>query len=557
MQRTGSGGVLDQAPGDVVIASLDADRGASATWGGSASRTAERIYRSGRQGAESQDEWSTRLAALALFYAVGFFITYGIALALWYNLKWALLTRLDFVSAILSIVIAFAVFAVARWNLVSDRILIYLALMWLTPATMGALLAEDWIWYFAHPQAASARGYIGISYACVVIVVFPLLVRASVRQILVAAFSAAILSASAVALFALYRGSQLSVGVMVGITLPLLICSAMSSLPALLMVRVRRKLDAARRLGSYRLDTRLGYGGMGEVWHARHDLLARPAAIKLIRREALGTFEGDSGSVSRTLQRFEREVQATASLKSPHTISVYDFGLTDDGAFYYVMELLEGLDAKSLVERFGSIPTERAVHLLKQICHSLDEAHSEHLIHRDIKPANIFVCRLGRDYDFVKVLDFGLVKDAPGKRRQQTDLTMEGVAAGTPAFMAPEVALGSPDVDGRSDIYSLGCVAYWMITGKHVFEGDNAMAVALKHLQEEPVDPRRRSELPIPDQFGLVVMQCLEKDPARRPQSASALLELLEGCELDAAWDRSRAQRWWETHRPQGVGQPE
>lgn len=488
---------------------------------------------------------------MALFYAVGFIVAYSIALAMWFNLRPALLTRLDFLSALVSIVIALGLFVVARWRLVSEGVLIYLALGWLTLAVTGSLLAEDWVWYFAHPEAARARGYIGVSYACVVIVVFPLLVRASLRQILGAAFSAASLGTASVVLYAVSRGWQVRIGVLVGIGLPLLICAAMSALPALLMIRMRQRLEEARRLGSYQLETRLGHGGMGEVWHARHDLLARPAAIKLIRPEMLGRPEGDSGSVSVTLQRFEREVQAAASLQSPHTISVYDFGRTQDGSFYYVMERLDGVDAKTLVERFGSIPAERAVYLLLQVCHSLEEAHHARLIHRDIKPANLFVCRLGLEVDFVKVLDFGLVKDAAPTR--SSELTAEGVATGTPAFMAPEVALGSPDIDGRCDIYSLGCVAYWLVTGKQVFEGDNPLAVALKHLQEEPLHPRRSAELPIPDALGAVIMQCLEKDPARRPQSVAELRRLLEQCELTEPWEQPRAHKWWRTHLPEGT----
>ena len=311
--------------------------------------------------------------------------------------------------------------------------------------------------------------------------------------------------------------------------------------------RLGTAVSAARELGSYRLEERLGEGGMGQVWKASHRLLQRSAAIKLIRPEALAS--GDDASHSNTLRRFEKEARATACLTSIHTVQVFDFGRTDDGAFYYVMELLDGVDMDTLVEKYGPVQPERTVELLKQVCHSLMDAHAHDLIHRDVKPSNIFVCRLGPDYDFVKVLDFGLVKELDMSDKQSV-LTQDGLATGTPAFMAPEVALGAPEIGPRTDIYTLGCVAYWLLTGETLFDGVTPMAIVSKHVSEPPVPPSRRSELDIPVALEQLIMECLEKDPANRPQSMAEIARLLDEIELENPWTPKRASRWWERHRP-------
>jgi serine/threonine protein kinase len=243
-------------------------------------------------------------------------------------------------------------------------------------------------------------------------------------------------------------------------------------------------------------------------------------------------------------------------MRSPHTIGVYDFGVTAEGAFYYVMELLEGLDADSLVQRFGPVPPARAVYLLRQICHSLAEAHEAGLIHRDIKPANIYVCRYGRDVDFVKVLDFGLVKTMDESEVGDVKLTAPGMVGGTPAFMAPEQATGGRHSDARSDIYAVGCVAYWLLTGQLVFEGDNALEVLMHHVQTAPMPPSRRAEADVPEGLDRLVLSCLEKDPGRRPQSALDLSDALAACETTESWGQPRARRWWESHHPQPCTTP-
>jgi serine/threonine-protein kinase len=222
----------------------------------------------------------------------------------------------------------------------------------------------------------------------------------------------------------------------------------------------------------------------------------------------------------------------------------------DDGSFHYVMELLEGFSLQALVDRFGPVHPERAIRFLRQACHSLAEAHAAGLVHRDVKPANLFVCRLGLDVDFVKVLDFGLVK-MQGPRSQGAEaLTMEGAFTGTPAFMPPEVALGADPIDGRADIYALGCVAYWLLTGRKVFEAGNAMQMVIDHVRTPPVPPSERTSQPIPEGLESLVLRCLEKDPARRPASVVELSRQLAALGLDELWTEDRAQAWWGKHSP-------
>jgi serine/threonine-protein kinase len=300
-------------------------------------------------------------------------------------------------------------------------------------------------------------------------------------------------------------------------------------------------------MGSYELEERLGQGGMGEVWRARHHLLARRAAIKLIRPEALGS---DQQARRVALARFEREAQATASLRSPHTIDLYDFGISDTGVFYYVMELLVGRDMQTLVRDFGQQPPERALYLLEQVCESLAEAHAAGLVHRDIKPSNIYVCREGLRYDFVKVLDFGLARD---RRPEAVRLTMDTSErlTGTPAYMAPEVILGATEVDPRADIYALGCVAYFLLTGQLVFEGTTPMKTLLKHVEEAPVPPSQRTEVAVPPALDALILTCLDKDPGRRPKDAQAVLHLVRECRVGTPWNDDRAREWWEMHLPE------
>jgi serine/threonine-protein kinase len=286
---------------------------------------------------------------------------------------------------------------------------------------------------------------------------------------------------------------------------------------------------------------------MGEVWLAHHRLLARPAAVKLIRHD------GRPGPPHEQLvRRFQREAQVTAGLRSPHTVQLYDFGVDDTGSFYYVMELLEGLDLNQIVTRFGPQPAERVTALLRQACRSLAEAHERGLVHRDIKPANLFIARLGPEYDYLKVLDFGIVKDRAGQ--QAVMLTAQGMVQGTPAFMAPELVFGEDGVDGRADLYSLACVAYWALTGQLVFaSARNPEQMLLHHARTPPVPPSKVSELPVPPDLEAIVMRCLEKEPAGRPASARALEAMLGEVPFPRPWTEERARAWWEMHAPETV----
>src|SRR3954469_18431417 len=296
--------------------------------------------------------------------------------------------------------------------------------------------------------------------------------------------------------------------------------------------RLGRQVAKERELGSYRLGELIGRGGMGEVYKATHRMLARPAAIKLIHPEMLRA--RDKKSADLAIARFRREAEAAAQLRSPHTVELYDFGETEDGTLYFVMELLVGMDLETLVRREGPLPQERVIHILRQVCESLQEAHASGLVHRDIKPANVHVGRVGLHHDFVKVLDLGLVKSVLPSAREDSMATAAGRAPGTPAYMAPEMAMGEA-VDGRADLYALGCVAYYLLTGKLVFEAENSFQMIVKHLRNEPgaavcepetssqrtverlrtepVPPSQRVDRRIPAALEELVLACRAKKP--------------------------------------------
>jgi serine/threonine-protein kinase len=297
---------------------------------------------------------------------------------------------------------------------------------------------------------------------------------------------------------------------------------------------LRQQVLAARRLGQYQLKQRLGAGGMGEVYLAEHVLLRRPCAIKLIRPERAGD--------PTNLSRFEREVRATATLTHPNTVEVLDYGHTQDGTFYYVMEYLPGVNLEQLVSRYGPLPPERAVHLLRQVCSALQEAHNIGLIHRDIKPGNVLVCQRGGRRDVAKLLDFGLVQ-AHGLKPGEHKLTQEGAIAGTPAYMSPEQAAGKSDLDGRSDIYSLGAVAHFLLTGRPPFVRETAMETLAAHIYELPAALDHKAD--VPADLKAVVLRCLEKDPDRRFSDADGLDQALAQCGCAGSWTRDRADAWW------------
>jgi serine/threonine-protein kinase len=330
----------------------------------------------------------------------------------------------------------------------------------------------------------------------------------------------------------------------------LIVWPALNYAMAALACLMRRSIGAGASrdsndgLGSYRLLAPIGAGGMGEVWSATHQMLARQAAIKLVRPRQTAS---SSRQQNEWVQRFQREANTIAGLQSPHTIYLYDFGVARDGQFYYVMELLDGISLETLVKTFGPQPPSRVRHILRQVCESLEEAHQRNLVHRDLKPSNVMLCKLALRHDFVKVLDFGLAKCAACEDVPQ--ITVENVAAGTPGYISPEVALGEDKVDGRADLYALGCVAYYLLTGALVFEDANAMSMVVKHVQAEPVPPSRRTDRPIPDDLERIILKCLEKKPAARPQSARQVAAMLDACDLPV-WTEHDAAMWWEQHLP-------
>jgi len=297
---------------------------------------------------------------------------------------------------------------------------------------------------------------------------------------------------------------------------------------------LRQTISEARRLGPYTLESKIGEGGMGAVYRARHALLRRPTAVKILPPERAGEMD---------LARFEREVQMTSLLTSPHTVAIYDFGRTPDGLFYYAMEYLDGIDLQELVSRDGPMPPARVVHVLRQVCEALGEAHRVGLIHRDIKPANILLCERGGRSDVAKVVDFGLVKDlataaGPGATR-------EDIVLGTPHYLSPE-ALRSPDrIDARSDIYALGATAYYLLTGTPVFDGPLPQIFA-DHLGKTPEPPSRRSGRTVPPDLEAVVLGALAKDPNDRPESVEDLGRALAACSVPS-WTDADAGVWWRT----------
>lgn len=390
-----------------------------------------------------------------------------------------------------------------------------------------------------------------VSWAAVLILVFSMIAPGKPLPMLAASLVAA--SMDPLVTWIAYAQGVPTLPPLTGLVhyLPNYACAIVAMVPSRMFQRMGRRLREAQELGSYQLVELLGRGGMGEVWRARHRLLARDAAIKLVRPEVLGA--GSEADARLVLRRFEREARATAALTSPHTIHVFDFGATNDGNFYYVMELLSGRDLESFVRDFGSMPAERAIFILRQVCHSLADAHARGLVHRDIKPANIYLCRMGLEYDFAKVLDFGLVK----QRKRSSELTLATLdhhTSGTPAYMAPEIILGEADVDRRADVYSLGCVAYYLLTGQLVFEADTPMKMLMQHVQAIPVPPSRRSELPIPPELDAIVLACLEKDPNKRPQNAEQLLRIADECRTCEGWSQAAAKSWWERHLPELTG---
>ncbi len=319
--------------------------------------------------------------------------------------------------------------------------------------------------------------------------------------------------------------------------------SAAMFLYSFVTVRLRRQVDEARELGRYRIETKIGRGGMGTVYLARHALLRRPTAIKVLDVEKAGS-EG--------VARFEREVQITSALRHPNTVEIYDYGYTPDGTFYYAMEYLNGITVGECIEDDGPQNEARTLHLMRQTCGSLAEAHDAGLIHRDIKPSNVMICERGGLLDFVKVLDFGLVRELEqGRDAALTDVTS---LTGTPLYMPPEAVRAPETLDARGDVYQLGQLAYFLITGRHVFQSATPMDVMLMHVSETPEAPSDVLDRPVSPALETLILACLAKKPDERPRDARDLLRRLESCNVGAAWTQADASRWWarfnEAHPP-------
>ncbi|HMJ09863.1 MAG TPA: serine/threonine-protein kinase, partial [Polyangiaceae bacterium] len=311
----------------------------------------------------------------------------------------------------------------------------------------------------------------------------------------------------------------------------------MSTLASYTIFGLRQRVREATELGQYTLEEKIGEGGMGIVYRARHAMLRRPTAIKLLPPERAGV---------ENLARFEREVQLTSLLTHPNTIAIYDYGRTPDGVFYYAMEFLDGLDLEELVDRDGPQPPGCVAHLLEQIAGALAEAHAAGLIHRDVKPANVLLCERGGMPGVAKVVDFGLVKDV---RAEAPALSAVDTVMGTPLYLAPEAIARPGAVDARSDLYSLGALGYFLLTGEHVFEGATVVQVCAHHLHTAPVPPSLRLGQPVPAELEALLLGCLAKDPSQRPQTAFEVCSTLRTLVCREEWTAESAAAWWQRVR--------
>jgi hypothetical protein len=488
---------------------------------------------------------ASRLRVLCLLYAFTFFMAGffpNLILAEKRALFWG--NPENWVSGIVSIAVALIVAGFAASPRAPLSTVMNVGLIFEIVSCYGIALAE-----YLEPTRLNLNGWIGLSWVAAWAPLFTVVIPTRPMK-------AALVTLVSVTSVPIVIGFMVATGrttfqptadtFFFWSVLPYLLVAIMAYVGARVVYTLGKAVTEARQMGSYRLVERLGQGGMGEVWRAKHRLLARPAAVKLIRTAGAQVHRPDEA-----VRRFEREAQVTAGLSSPHTVQLFDFGVADDGSFYYVMELLDGLDFEKLVKKYGPVPAERAIYLLRQVCRSLAEAESYGLVHRDIKPANLFVCKYGGEYDFVKVLDFGIAKAAPDMMETgQVGFTRDNILQGTPAYMAPEQVLQGPQIDGRADIYATGCVAYFLVTGKPVFTAATPMAVVVQHANASPPRPSDNSELSIPPALDQVILQCLAKDPADRPQSARELSRRLANISSLTPWTDERAREWWERHQP-------
>jgi eukaryotic-like serine/threonine-protein kinase len=487
-----------------------------------------------------------RLRVLALLYAFTFLMA-GFFPALLFPQDRARMFQdpANWVPGVVSIVVALLVCGFTLSSRMPLPVVVNVGLGFEVASSYGIAIAE-----YLEPTRLDITRSAGLSWVAVWTLLFAVVIPTRPGKALLATL-AAVSSVPVVTGFLVATGrttfSPDPAMFFFAMIFPYLLTTVMAYVGARVVYGLGRAVTEAREFGSYRLGERLGQGGMGEVWRASHRLLARPAAIKLIR----SSDSPDGVPSQEAARRFEREAQVTAGLSSPHTVQLFDFGIADDGTFYYVMELLEGLDLETLVRQHGPLPAERVIYMLRQVCHSLNEAESHGVVHRDIKPANLFVGKYGGEYDFVKVLDFGIVGGAQHLvDTMALGLTRDGILRGTPAYIAPEQAMGGTDIDGRADVYSVGCVAYFLLTGQLVFAADTPMQTVMHHVHTRPTPPSQRTELSIPPALDRLVVACLEKRPEDRIQSARALAQgLADVRDLDP-WTEERARDWWELHEP-------
>jgi eukaryotic-like serine/threonine-protein kinase len=313
-----------------------------------------------------------------------------------------------------------------------------------------------------------------------------------------------------------------------------------STLASYTIYGLRAKVREAAQLGQYTLEELIGEGGMGIVYRARHAMLRRPTAIKLLPPAKAG---------EENIVRFEREVQMTSMLTHANTIAIYDYGRTPDGIFYYAMEYLDGIDLEKLVEENGPQTPGCVAHVMEQVCGALAEAHAAALVHRDVKPANVILCERGGVPGVAKVVDFGLVKTVRREDRSDTSLSSVDTVMGTPLYLSPEAIARPASMDGRSDIYSAGCVAYFLLTGHPVFEAGSVVEICGHHLHSAPIPPSERLGRPLPPEIEALVLACLEKDPEKRPQSAADLALAFGGLECRRAFTPAAARAWWKSSK--------
>ncbi len=421
------------------------------------------------------------------------------------------------------------VIAITRKSQLSYASLLNLGLAYEVLIGLGICVAEAFASYDIYSVVR------GVSWVCLWIVAFPIIVPAGQKRALFAGLLTATMGLVAIGMVNLSGAEPAAALTVVYWVLPNYLSVGLAILIRNRFADLERDVAKARALGVYQMISRIGEGGMGEVWKARHRMLKRPVAIKLIRSK-----RRDKEAIAKLRTRFEREAQATASLSSPHTVTVFDFGVSADGTLYYVMELLEGIDLQTLVSEHGRLPPERAVELMMQACRSLGEAHTANFVHRDIKPANLFLTVREDRLDHLKVLDFGLVQLASGDDESDD----ANNTPGTPATMAPELIRSGAEATAQSDVYALGVVLYWLLIGDFPFQGESSVEMLNAHLRKQASNPSELRE-EISEPLGALVLACLEKDPKARPRGAEGLGHRLRELPEFGAWSESKASLWW------------